>query len=161
MYRILSRSQRTSLPTPHDLRNQQVLRPYQVVSIVPGCLCISRKTSLIRTLLNSFGPDVTWTIVPRTFKLPDELDEWEDWTNKHSKQVSFTVVACVGRCSLLCVQSRLAAIPGFGMPDCVAWHGFRGLKEKAAGNRSALVLQHNHAAVLQDSMPLSCSLIVH
>ncbi len=65
----------------------QVLRPYQVVSIVPGCLCISRKTSLIRTLLNGFGPDITWGIVPRTFKLPDELDDWGAWLNKHHSQV--------------------------------------------------------------------------
>ena len=65
----------------------QVLRPYQVVSIVPGCLSISRKTSLIRTLLNGFGPDVTWCIVPRTFKLPDELDEWGEWLNKNRQKV--------------------------------------------------------------------------
>lgn len=70
----------------------QVLRPYQVVSIVPGCLCISRKTSLIRTLLNGFGPDVTWAIVPRTFKLPDELDDWGDWLNKHQHKVGWGFV---------------------------------------------------------------------
>lgn len=64
----------------------EVLRPYQVVSIVPGCLCISRKTSLIRTLLNAFGPDATWAIVPRTFKLPDELDDWANWLQRHQGQ---------------------------------------------------------------------------
>jgi hypothetical protein len=65
-----------------------VLRPYQVVSIVPGCLCISRKTSLIRTLLNAFGPDVTFGIVPRTFKLPEELDAWGAWLAAHPHLVS-------------------------------------------------------------------------
>jgi hypothetical protein len=65
----------------------QVLRPHQVVSIVPGCLCISRKTSLVRTLLNCYGPELAFRLVPRTFKLPDELDAWADWLAAHPEQV--------------------------------------------------------------------------
>jgi hypothetical protein len=68
----------------------QVLRPYQVVSIVPGCLCISRKTSLVRSLLNCYGPEVAFRLVPRTFKLPEELDAWADWLAAHPQQVRLT-----------------------------------------------------------------------
>jgi hypothetical protein len=57
-----------------------------MVSIVPGCLCISRKTSLVRTLINTFGQDTAFQIVPRTFKLPDELDAWEQWLQQHPQQ---------------------------------------------------------------------------
>ncbi|KAF8064478.1 Ttll6a [Scenedesmus sp. PABB004] len=64
----------------------EVLRPHQVVSIVPGCLAISRKTSLVRSLLNAYGPDLAFSIVPRTFKLPDELDAWADWLAAHPDQ---------------------------------------------------------------------------
>lgn len=70
----------------------QVLRPYQMVSIVPGCLCISRKTSLVRTLINTYGPEVAFTVVPRTFKLPEELDSWDNWIKKHPQQVRFWVI---------------------------------------------------------------------
>lgn len=65
----------------------QVLRPHQLVSIVPGCLAISRKTSLVRSLLNAYGPELAFTLVPRTFKLPDELDAWADWLRQHPQQV--------------------------------------------------------------------------
>lgn len=91
----------TTTHPPH-----QVLRPYQVVSIVPGCLCISRKTSLIRTLLNAFGPDVTWSIVPHTFKLPEELDEWAQWVRTHQQQVRHGVWG-VGRRGCGWVYMRL------------------------------------------------------
>ncbi|WIA39416.1 hypothetical protein OEZ86_005519 [Tetradesmus obliquus] len=64
----------------------EVLRPHQVVSIVPGCLCISRKTSLVRSLLNAYGPDTAFRLVPRTFKLPEELDAWEAWLHAHPQQ---------------------------------------------------------------------------
>eukprot|EP00775_Hariotina_reticulata_P004710 gene4710-4960_t len=64
----------------------EVLRPHQVVSIVPGCLCISRKTSLVRTLINTLGQDTAFQIVPRTFKLPDELDAWGEWIQQHPQQ---------------------------------------------------------------------------
>jgi hypothetical protein len=65
----------------------EVLRDGQLISIVPGCLTISRKTSLIRTLLNTYGPELTWQLVPRTFKLPEELDAWSQWLQDHPKQV--------------------------------------------------------------------------
>eukprot|EP00878_Enallax_costatus_P021301 GHUV01022547.1.p1 GENE.GHUV01022547.1~~GHUV01022547.1.p1 ORF type:complete len:513 (+),score=138.38 GHUV01022547.1:1-1539(+) len=64
----------------------EVLRPYQMVSIVPGCLCISRKTSLVRTLINTYGHEVAFTVVPRTFKLPEELDSWDQWVRTHPQQ---------------------------------------------------------------------------
>lgn len=48
----------------------------QLVSIIPGFLCITRKTSLVRNLKLVYGGDVAFTLVPLTFKLPDELDEW-------------------------------------------------------------------------------------
>ena len=48
----------------------------QMVSIVPGFLSITRKTSLVRSLRSVYGDDGAFAIVPRTFKLPDEMDEW-------------------------------------------------------------------------------------
>jgi hypothetical protein len=73
-----------------------------VVSIVPGCLCISRKTSLVRTLLNCYGPELAFRLVPRTFKLPDELDAWAAWLAAHPQQVR----TCGDRClAFLCVRT--------------------------------------------------------
>jgi len=54
----------------------EVLRPGQVVSVVPGCLSISRKTSLVRSLVQAYGPGLAFSVVPRTYKLPEELDAW-------------------------------------------------------------------------------------
>ncbi|KIY98981.1 hypothetical protein MNEG_8982 [Monoraphidium neglectum] len=64
----------------------EVLRPGQLVSIVPGCLAISRKTSLVRSLLNAYGPEVAFSLVPVTFKLPEELDDWAEWVRQHPDQ---------------------------------------------------------------------------
>ncbi|GAX73724.1 hypothetical protein CEUSTIGMA_g1177.t1 [Chlamydomonas eustigma] len=61
----------------------EILRPGQMVSIVPGFLSITRKTSLVRSLRSVYGDEVAFSIVPRTFKLPDELDEWEMWIHRH------------------------------------------------------------------------------
>lgn len=55
------------------------------MAIVPGFLSITRKTSLVRSLRSMYGDDAAFTIVPRTFKLPDEMDEWEAWINAHPK----------------------------------------------------------------------------
>ncbi|KAG2443321.1 hypothetical protein HYH02_009387 [Chlamydomonas schloesseri] len=55
-----------------------LLRPHQMLAIVPGLLAVSRKTTLIRSLRDMFG-DAAWGIVPRSYKLPDELDEWGQW----------------------------------------------------------------------------------
>lgn len=61
----------------------EVLRPGQLVSIVPGCLAISRKTSLVRSLLNAYGHEVAFGLVPVTFKLPEELDGWAEWLKEN------------------------------------------------------------------------------
>jgi hypothetical protein len=84
----------------------QVLRPHQVVSIVPGCLCISRKTSLVRTMLNCYGPELAFRLVPRTFKLPDELDAWADWLAAHPEQVGTLLSCFVTRASRCVSQSH-------------------------------------------------------
>ena len=55
-----------------------VLRPGQMLAIIPGLLAVSRKTTLARSLRDMFG-EAAWGIVPRSFKLPDELDEWGQW----------------------------------------------------------------------------------
>ena len=46
------------------------------MSIIPGFLAITRKTSLVRSLRSVYGDEGAWGIVPRTFKLPEEMDEW-------------------------------------------------------------------------------------
>lgn len=48
----------------------------QMVDIIPGFLCITRKTSLVRSLRTVYGDACAFTIVPQTFKLPEELDDW-------------------------------------------------------------------------------------
>ena len=68
----------------------EVLRPGQVVSIVPGFLCITRKTSLVRSLRASYGDELAFQIVPRTFKLPEELDEWSACMNSQPSSSSIT-----------------------------------------------------------------------
>lgn len=55
-----------------------VLRPGQMLAIIPGLLAVTRKTTLARSLRDMFG-EAAWGIVPRSFKLPDELDEWSQW----------------------------------------------------------------------------------
>jgi hypothetical protein len=47
-----------------------------MVSIIPGFLSITRKTSLISNLRLVFGESIAFSITPRTFKLPDQMDEW-------------------------------------------------------------------------------------
>jgi tubulin polyglutamylase TTLL6/13 len=84
----------------------QVLRPHQVVSIVPGCLCISRKTSLVRTLLNCYGPGLAFSLVPRTFKLPDELDSWAAWLQQHPEQVRCVQHSDSTEEEIMCAQNH-------------------------------------------------------
>jgi hypothetical protein len=55
----------------------ELLRPGQLVSVVPGCLSISRKTSLVRSLCGSYGRALAFArVVPLTFKLPEEMALW-------------------------------------------------------------------------------------
>ena len=53
-----------------------------MLGIIPGFLSVTRKTSLIRTLTAAYG-SAAWQLVPRTFKLPDELDDWARWLGDH------------------------------------------------------------------------------
>ncbi|EFJ40684.1 hypothetical protein VOLCADRAFT_99465 [Volvox carteri f. nagariensis] len=55
-----------------------LLRSHQMLAIIPGLLAVSRKTTLIRSLRDMLG-EAAWDIVPRSYKLPDELDEWGQW----------------------------------------------------------------------------------
>ncbi|KAG1665105.1 hypothetical protein FOA52_007796 [Chlamydomonas sp. UWO 241] len=64
----------------------EILRPGQLVGIIPGFLCISRKTSLIRSLRAVHGDETAFSIVPLTFKLPEEMDEWAAWIASHPQQ---------------------------------------------------------------------------
>ena len=41
----------------------------------------------MRSLLNAYGPGVSFTLVPLTFKLPEELDDWAAWLKRHPEQV--------------------------------------------------------------------------
>lgn len=60
----------------------EVLRPGQLVSVIPGFLCVTRKTSLVRTLLGAYGEDA-WQMLPRTWKLPEQLGDWTEWLREH------------------------------------------------------------------------------
>ncbi|PNH11180.1 Tubulin polyglutamylase TTLL5 [Tetrabaena socialis] len=59
-----------------------LLRTQQMLSIIPGLLAVSRKTTLVRSLRDTFG-EAAWGIVPRSFKLPDELDDWGAWVARN------------------------------------------------------------------------------
>ncbi len=87
----------------------EILRPGQMVCIVPGCLCISRKTSLVRSLVMTYGKDMAFTLVPRTFKLPEELDEWGAWVQAHPEQVSGFFGACTVVVQLVTYSEGLLA----------------------------------------------------
>ncbi|KAJ9519622.1 hypothetical protein QJQ45_013362 [Haematococcus lacustris] len=58
----------------------------QVVSIVPGLLSVSRKTSLVSTLRLAYGDHTAFSVVPLTFKLPEELDACGLWMLKNNRQ---------------------------------------------------------------------------
>ncbi|GLC40170.1 hypothetical protein PLESTM_001009700 [Pleodorina starrii] len=55
-----------------------LLRGHQMLGIIPGLLAVSRKTTLVRSLRDLYG-EAAWDIVPRSYKLPDELDDWGRW----------------------------------------------------------------------------------
>lgn len=50
---------------------------------MPGLLSVSRKTSLVSTLRLAYGDHTAFSVVPLTFKLPEELDAWSDWVRDH------------------------------------------------------------------------------
>ncbi len=56
--------------------------PLQMCSTIPGLLAVSRKTTLARSLRDMYG-EGAWEIIPRTFKLPEELDAWAAWVSAH------------------------------------------------------------------------------
>jgi len=88
----------------------EVLRPGQLVSIVPGCLAISRKTSLVRSLIGAYGAEAAFTMVPLTFKLPEELDEWAAWIKAHPREVGgggWAALCCFACISRVACSSRV------------------------------------------------------
>ncbi|GIM13614.1 hypothetical protein Vretimale_16680 [Volvox reticuliferus] len=62
-----------------------LLRKHQMLGIIPGLLAVSRKTTLVRSLRDLFG-EAAWDIVPRSYKLPDELDEWGRWVAENPER---------------------------------------------------------------------------
>ena len=67
----------------------------QMVDIIPGFLCITRKTSLVRSLRIVYGDACAFTIVPQTFKLPEELDDWAGGGPGHVKWLHKLVLAVI------------------------------------------------------------------
>ena len=53
---------------------------------------MSRKTSLLRSLVDAYGRDVAAALMPLSFKLPDELDAWAEWVRRHPQQVVVTIM---------------------------------------------------------------------
>ena len=52
---------------------------------------MSRKTSLLRSLVDAYGRGVAGALMPLSFTLPDELDAWADGVRAHPQQVLFVV----------------------------------------------------------------------
>jgi hypothetical protein len=71
----------------------ELLRPGQLVSVVPGCLSVSRKTSLVRSLCSSYGRGVAFAVVPLTFKLPEEMGAWARELGREQEQAAEAAAA--------------------------------------------------------------------
>ncbi|GAX74824.1 hypothetical protein CEUSTIGMA_g2271.t1 [Chlamydomonas eustigma] len=89
-------------------------RPGQLVSACPGMMSLTRKRQLSMTLKGSLGEDLAFSIIPRTFSLPDELEAFKKYLEKQrsAKQVKNGSAAeeeAAGRCKELAVGNSAAA----------------------------------------------------
>ncbi|GIL89593.1 hypothetical protein Vretimale_1844 [Volvox reticuliferus] len=66
-------------PPPPPLRRAQV-------SAIIGLNSLTMKKRLLLTLREVLGPEAAFSITPRSFALPEELDVWEEWLRKQQKQ---------------------------------------------------------------------------
>jgi hypothetical protein len=63
-------------------------RPGQLVAGIPGAIVITRKSSFFRTLEKYYGKQGAWSLVPVTFLLPNDYDQWRAWIKAHPDKVS-------------------------------------------------------------------------
>ncbi|KAG2432444.1 hypothetical protein HXX76_008790 [Chlamydomonas incerta] len=57
----------------------RAMRPGQLVSAVIGLNCLTMKKRLQLTLAAAFGPGGAAALCPRSFALPEQLEEWAAW----------------------------------------------------------------------------------
>eukprot|EP00198_Chlamydomonas_reinhardtii_P005350 XP_001694686.1 predicted protein [Chlamydomonas reinhardtii] len=57
----------------------RAMRPGQLVSAVIGLNCLTMKKRLLLTLLQAYGPAGAAALTPRSFALPEQLEEWAAW----------------------------------------------------------------------------------
>jgi hypothetical protein len=63
-------------------------RPGQLVAGIPGATVITRKSTFFRTLEKYYGKQGAWSLVPATFLLPNDYDQWQAWVKAHPDKVS-------------------------------------------------------------------------
>eukprot|EP00878_Enallax_costatus_P040036 GHUV01046010.1.p1 GENE.GHUV01046010.1~~GHUV01046010.1.p1 ORF type:complete len:602 (+),score=176.12 GHUV01046010.1:192-1997(+) len=65
-------------PARSALKAMPLLKAGQLISAVPGMYCLTKKRRLSTTLAAAYG-DEAWQLVPQSYSLPAELQEWKQW----------------------------------------------------------------------------------
>ena len=86
------------------------------VSAVIGLNCLTMKKRLLLTLLQAYGPAGAAALTPRSFALPEQLEEWAAWVArqgprqlwmlKTGQDAGACVRACVRECVSACICGR-------------------------------------------------------
>jgi hypothetical protein len=71
--------------TPTDVAG--ILKPGQVISLVPGLRIITGRNYLPRSLVSAYGAELAFRLVPQSFALPEGESKWEAWLQEHPDQV--------------------------------------------------------------------------
>ncbi|KAG2454005.1 hypothetical protein HYH02_001048 [Chlamydomonas schloesseri] len=64
----------------------RAMRPGQLVSAVIGLNCLTMKKRLLQTLVAAYGPGGAAALCPRSFALPEQLEEWAGWVARHGQR---------------------------------------------------------------------------
>lgn len=71
------------------------LRPGQLVCYLAGSTAVAYKSNLVPTLQAHYGHAVAGGIVPRSFRLPSEWRQWQEWINQNPEQVCQVLVGVI------------------------------------------------------------------
>lgn len=70
-------------PARSALRAVPFLKPGQLVSAVPGMYSLTKKRRLSSTLSAAYG-EHAWQLVPQSYSLPAELQQWRAWLDEQA-----------------------------------------------------------------------------
>jgi hypothetical protein len=82
------------------------LRPGQLLCAQAGSGAVAAKSSLVPTLQAQYGQEVASKIAPRSFRLPEEAQQWQEWISQHPDQVRL----CNADSFLLWASTLLTAV---------------------------------------------------